>query len=216
LYDLPERVIPERHLQRRLEPEEAKRELLRKASEALGLATLQDLADYYRMSARDAAPYVDDLVNAGQLHTVDVETWPGTAYLSPSARIPRRIPGVSLLSPFDPVMWCRPRVSRLFAFKYRIEIYVPAEQRKWGYYVLPFRMGDRIVARIDLKADRKNSRLQVLHCHAEAGVEQAECAVRLAEELRAMAAWLDLDSVRVTRQGPFARRLGTALGKQAV
>ncbi len=116
-----------------VEPAEARRELVRKASDALGVATLHDLADYYRMPARDVAPGVADLVEAGQLRRVQVETWSGEAYLSASAQIPRRIGGASLLSPFDPIMWCRPRVHRLFEFHYRIEIYVPATQRKWGY-----------------------------------------------------------------------------------
>ena len=211
-YDLPERVIPGHHLSHSLESGEAQRKLLAHASVALGVATLQDLADYYRMSARDAAPYVADLVHAGQLLKVNVENWRSEAYLSPSARSPRRVTGASLLSPFDPIMWCRPRVSRLFQFDYRIEIYVPAAQRKWGYYVLPFRMGDRIVARVDLKADRKQRRLRVLRCHAEDGTRQAECADKLAKELLSLAAWLGLEDVQVTRSGSFARRLAKTLG----
>jgi uncharacterized protein YcaQ len=212
VYDLPERVIPERYLGSDLESGESRRELLRKASLALGVATLHDLADYYRMPARDAAPYIADLVEAGQLQKVDVENWADEAYLSTSARIPRHIGGASLLSPFDPIMWCRPRVARLFEFHYRIEIYVPAAQRQWGYYVLPFRMGDRIVARVDLKADRKRKRLLVLRSHVEDGIDQAECVDKLVDELRKLTVWLDLEKIFVTKHGPFSRGLSAALG----
>jgi len=122
---------------------------------------MHDLADYFRMSPRDAAPRVQELVEDGVLLPVQVETWSEPAWLHHQARVPRTLNASSLLSPFDPVVWFRPRGERLFGFHYRIEIYTPAVQRKYGYYVLPFLLGDKIVACVDLKADRKNSRLLV-------------------------------------------------------
>ena len=207
VYDLAERVIPAKHLQRSLSQADAKRELLRCASRGLGIATLQDLADYYRMSPREALPLLSDLVEEGVVTEVSVEGWAESAYLAAGAKIPRRIADASLLSPFDPVVWFRPRAERLFDFHYRIEIYVPAGKRKWGYYVLPFRLGDQIVARVDLKADRKSRQLCVLAVHEEAGVDRALCIESLGQELRQLAQWLDLDDVRVTRHNAIARQL---------
>jgi len=203
--------LPEEHLFRQISEDDARRELLSRAACALGVATLQDLADYYRMSARDAAPLVQDLVDAGALSTVSVDDWQETAYLSRSARLPRRIAGASLLSPFDPVVWFRPRAERLFNFHYRIEIYVPAAKRKWGYYVLPFRVGDDIVARVDLKADRQAGKLLVLAAHEEPGTNNANCVAHLARELRALAAWLELEGVCVTKKSEFSRILAAAI-----
>ena len=212
VYDLPERIIPRHHLDAAVDKHTADREMLRRASEALGVASLHDLADYFRMSPREAAPRIDELVEEGALCRVDVENWAEPGYLSAAARVPRAIEGASLLSPFDPVVWYRPRAKRLFDFHYRIEIYVPAAKRRWGYYVLPFRLRDRIVARVDLKADRKQSRLLVLAAHDEPGVAAGECAEALAGELRALSGWLALDTICVTRSGDFARALAAALG----
>lgn len=211
VYDLPSRVIPEHYLTQCIAKKDAQRELLRRAAVALGVATLQDLADYFRMPARDAAPLLDDLVAAGDVSLVSVQGWEQAAYLHCDARIPRRISGASLLSPFDPVVWFRPRALRLFDFHYRIEIYVPEAQRKWGYYVLPFRVGEQIVARVDLKADRKNSRLLVLAVHEEKQIEQHACVAALARELRALQGWLGFDDVSVRRHNAIARRLAVAL-----
>jgi len=211
VYDLPERVLPEEHLSRDIPEEDARRELIARAARSLGVATLKDLADYYRMSARDIVALVQDLVDAGTLSTVSVEGWRETGYLSNAARLPRRIAGASLLSPFDPVVWFRPRAERLFDFHYRIEIYMPAAQRKWGYYVLPFRLGEDIVARVDLKADRQSGKLLVLAAYEEPGTDRSSCIGHLARELRALSAWLDLDDIRVTRMNEFSRSLAKAI-----
>lgn len=211
VYDLPERVLAEQHLQRSLSHEQEIRELLTLAAQALGVATLHDLADYYRMSSRDAAPCVQALVDDGVLSPVEVEGWREAAYLSSTARLPRAIGGASLLSPFDPVVWFRPRAERLFDFHYRIEIYVPASRRKWGYYVLPFRVGDEIVARVDLKADRQSKRLLVLDAHEEDGVDRPVCCACLAAELHALKDWLGLDGIHVKRGSAFTRNLAATL-----
>ncbi len=195
VYELPERLIDESLLNRKVEKSDAQRELLRQSASSLGVATLQDLADYYRMSSRDAAPRLEELVEEGALVPVAVDGWQQPAFLSADARSPRSINGASLLSPFDPVVWYRPRAERLFNFEYRIEIYVPESKRRWGYYVLPFRVGDRIVARVDLKADRKNAVLLVRSCHYEQGIDQKETESALTRELGLLADWLDLDSI---------------------
>jgi hypothetical protein len=209
-YDLSEHLIASEHFQKRLPRDDAQRELLRRAACACGISTVRDLADYYRMPWQEASLRVEELVEEGTLREARVEGWSETGYLSDSARIPRTIKASSILSPFDPLVWCRPRAERLFDFHYRIEIYVPASKRKWGYYVLPFLMDDRIVARVDLKADRKNKRLLVLAAHEEAGINAKRTAGKLAEELANLAAWLDLESVRVARRGSFARTLAAA------
>jgi hypothetical protein len=128
------------------------------------------------------------------------------AYLDRDARLPRHITARTLLSPFDPVVWYRPRVRRLFAFDYRLEIFVPQPQRRWGYYVLPFLMGERLVARADLKADRTARSLRVPAAYLEPDADPATVAAALADELSIMAGWLGLDTVTVERRG-FGRRL---------
>ncbi len=195
VYDLPERLLDDEFRQSRISRDDAQRALLRKSAASLGVATLQDMADYYRMSPRDAAPRVAELVEEGVLTPVNVEGWRDPGYLCDGARIPRTIDGACLLSPFDPLVWFRPRAERIFDFEYRIEIYVPAEKRRWGYYVLPFRLGDRIVARVDLKADRKAGKLLVQSLHFETGARSQEAASALDSELDSLAAWLDLDDV---------------------
>ena len=215
VYDLPERIIPLEHLSATPGREQAHRELLRRAADAMGIATRRDLADYFRMSPGKVLPRIAELVEEGQLSPVEVEGWQEPGYLSSQANLPRSVGGASLLSPFDPVVWFRPRAERLFDFHYRIEIYVPEAKRKWGYYVLPFRMGDRIVARVDLKADRKNARLLVLAAHEEPGISGQLCAERLAVELTSLSQWLTLESVHVSQNSDFARVLAAALPGQS-
>jgi len=215
VYDLPERIIPEVHLAATPGKEQAHRELLRRAADAMGVATRHDMADYFRLSPREVLSRVDELVEEGHLTPVDVEGWKEPGYLSSRARLPRSVEGASLLSPFDPVVWFRPRAERLFDFHYRIEIYVPEAKRRWGYYVLPFRMDDRIVARVDLKADRKNGRLLVLAAHEEPGISGKRCAARLADELTSLSKWLTLESIHVSPNSDLARALAAELPGQS-
>ncbi len=207
VYDLPERVIPEAHRLRQVDADDARKELLRIAATALGIGTLQDLADYYRMSPKEAAPLLETLVEGGELDRVAVEGWRQGGYLARGAAAPRQIEGACLLSPFDPLIWYRPRVARLFGFQYRLEIYVPAGRRRWGYYVLPFRVGDSLVARVDLKADRASGRLLVQSAYIEDGAASGDVAVRLADELVQLAAWLGLGGILVRPHNSFARSL---------
>ena len=211
VYDLAERVVPGEHHTRTMSREEAQRELIRLAARATGVATAADLADYYRMAPREARQRVAELASAGELRPVRVEGWRDPAYLSAEARLPRAIGASALLSPFDPVVWYRPRAERLFDFDYRIEIYVPREKRRYGYYVFPYLLGDRIVGRVDLKADRAAGCLRVLGSYVEGHTDADTVAGPLASELRTMASWLGLDDVSVARRGTLARALVAAV-----
>ncbi len=211
VYDLAERVVPPEHCRRKVGRMEAQRELLRLAVRSHGIGTVGDLADYYRMPVREARPRIAELVEAGELREVRVEGWREPAYLHPEARRPHRIDASALLSPFDPLIWTRARVARLFDFDYRLEIFVPRAKRRWGYYVLPFLFGDRLVARVDLKADRKERRLLVLAAYVEPGVGRGAVAHALAEELRTMARWLEFEGVEVGRRGGLASALDRAV-----
>jgi uncharacterized protein YcaQ len=195
VYDLPERVIPSAILALPTPTEaDARRSLVAKAAEALGIATEPELRDYFRLRPAEASRSVAELVEEGVLRPVSVEGCPKPFYLHRDVRRPRRIRGQALLAPFDPLVWERARAERLFGFRYRIEIYTPAEKRTHGYYVLPFLMDEALVARVDLKADRKRSRLLVQAVTLEPGAP-AETADRLDGELALMAQWLQLDGV---------------------
>jgi uncharacterized protein YcaQ len=194
LYDLPERVIPKKVLAAPTPaPEEAQRELLRIASRALGVGAERDLRDYFRLAAATAKVRIAELVEAGDLIPVEVEGWGRTpGYLAAGARIPRRVEATALVGPFDSVLWERSRLRRIWDFDFRLEIYVPAPKRVHGYYVLPFLLGDRFVARVDLKADRAAGVLRVPAVHLEPGAPP-ETADALDAELSTLASWLGLE-----------------------
>lgn len=212
-FDLTERVVPLQHRMQALERREQLRRLVDMATRAHGLGTVADLADYYRMSIRDTRDALHDLTNEGSATRVQVEGWKEQAWMHADARAPKQIRAAALLSPFDPLVWFRPRAHRLFDFDYRIEIYRPERERKYGYYVLPFLMDDRIVARVDLKADRKNRRLLVAAAHIEPGEDARPTALALAAELRIVATWLNLGSIDVGKRGTLCHELQMAVGK---
>jgi uncharacterized protein YcaQ len=212
VYDLTERVIPREVLSRPAPSrEEAHRELLRLAARAHGVGTAKDLADYYRIPILEARARLGELAESGDVQRVRVEGWRDPAFVRPETRIPRAIEARALLTPFDPIVWERERTERLFGFRYRIEIYVPEPQREYGYYVMPFLLGDRLVARVDLKSDRKTETLVVQSAYVEDGSGRRKIAGELAEELDIMAGWLGLARVRVGRKGNLSRDLRAAV-----
>ncbi|MEV0432906.1 crosslink repair DNA glycosylase YcaQ family protein [Nocardia sp. NPDC050413] len=203
-YDLTERVVPADIREREIAEADAVRELVRRASRALGIATEPDLRDYYRLHRRQSAPAIAELVDAGELVPVDVDGWDAPAYLHPEASIPRRITGAALLCPFDPLIFFRPRTQRIFDFHYRIEIYTPEPQRVHGYYVFPFLLDGKLVGRVDLRAERASGRLLAPAAFAEPGHATAETAHALRGALREMADWLELDEVVIGERGDLA------------
>jgi uncharacterized protein YcaQ len=210
VYDLPERVIPGDVLARPALPEvEARKELLVNAAKYHGVGTAADLADYHRLV--HTRSHITELVEEGRLIEVDVEGWSQRAYMHPDAKLPRRIAARALLSPFDPVVWKRDRAERLFGFHYRIEIYVPKPKRRHGYYVLPFLLGDDLVGRVDLKADRANRTLLVQAAWVEPDVPAPEVAHEMAAELASMAGWLGLERIEVADRGDLSPALRRAM-----
>ncbi len=214
-YDLPERVVPE-SIRKDPTPDRsaAQRELLLLGARAHGVGTAADLADYFRLRMPVARPLLQELVDEGRLQQVEVDGWTEPAYLDPAARRPRSIDVTTVLSPFDPVVWYRPRAERLFGFRYRIEIYVPEPKREYGYYVLPFLMGDRLVGRVDLKADRASGRLLVRGAFVEAHAEPDEVAEALADHLAELGSWLGLGAVDVAPNGDLAPALRAAYDRR--
>ncbi len=193
--------------------EAAHRELLMLSAASHGIGTRTDIDDYFRL--KQAQPRIDELVEEGRLIQVEVEGWSKPAYLHPAAAVPRRVTARALLSPFDSLIWERTRTESLFGMRYRIEIYVPQEKRQYGYYVLPFLLGEALVARVDLKSDRKANTLLVQAGWGEPGIQIAEVVNELASELIIMSSWLGLESVTVTGRGDLGPPLKRSLAKQA-
>jgi hypothetical protein len=215
-YGLAEQVIPRHVLDAPVPRDEAVHELVRRAARAYGVATAADIADYWRIADRKAVTTaVGDLVDAGELHPVTVEGWttagrPAKAWLHADAAVPRKVDAAAILTPFDPVVWFRDRAERLFDFEYRIEIYTPAPRRRFGYYSLPVLIGDDIVGRVDLKADRAASTLLVQSAWWEHG-RPTDAAPRLADELRLAASWQGLESISISRWGDATDDLARAM-----
>ena len=212
IYDLTERVVPTRVLARPTpSEEEARQDLVLRAAIALGVATSADLADYFRLEHRAVKQTITELVGDGSLREVKVQGWKDRAYVAKGTEVPASLKASALLSPFDSLVWFRPRNERLFDFHYRIEIYTPEARRTYGYYVLPFMIDGEIVGRVDVKADRATGTLRVPGAFSEPGAHVTKTAASLARELRVMARWLDLETVEVGRKGNLATSLTKAL-----
>jgi uncharacterized protein len=213
-YDLPERVLPPQILAAPTpSTEDAHRELIRVAARAHGVATVADLRDYFRMPNRESKAAVLQLVESGELLPVEVAGWGKPAYLWHEARRPRSVRARALLSPFDNLVWFRERTERIFGMFYRIEIYTPAPERVYGYYVLPFLLGEDLVARVDLKSDRQAGVLRVQAAHLEPGHDADQVVDELAQELALTVEWLGLDGIEVVLRGDLAAPLDKAVGR---
>lgn len=212
LYDLPERVLPAETLNAPSVPEaDAVRRLIDLSAQSLGVASEPDLRDYFRLPVDAFRKALPSLIEDGTLIPARVDGWTIKAYRHRDAGAPRKAGANALLSPFDPLVWERSRAERLFAFRYRIEIYTPEPKRVYGYYVLPFLEGDRLTARFCMKADRQRGVLRVNAAHGEVNIDVVQTAEAAAPELRRMAQWLGLADVEAMRRGSLATPLRKAL-----
>ncbi|MEH6367126.1 MAG: winged helix-turn-helix domain-containing protein [Pseudomonas marincola] len=208
LYDLPQRVLPKAVLEQPVPDEaESQRQLLLIAAHALGVATEADLRDYFRLDAVDSKARLAELLEEGALQRMSVEGWTQAAYAPMQISIPRKVQRSALLSPFDSLIWARPRTERLFDFRYRLEIYTPQHKREYGYYVLPFLHNEQLLARVDLRAERAAGVLAVHALHAEVHGLDEEALRALQQNLLAMCEWLGLHRVQNNCQSDLARRL---------
>ena len=207
-FDLLERIVPAAVLARPTPTvEDAQRTLLVRSARALGVGTAGDLIDYYRLPVREGRVRLRDAVEAGEVEVAAVEGWSEPAYVHPQVRLPRSVDVTTALSPFDPVVWNRARASRLWDFEYRIEIYVPASERVYGYYVLPVLSGERLVGRLDLKTDRAAGVLRVLGAFAEPGVDRDAVAERLRPHLCELALFVGVSDVSYGARGDLMAAL---------
>jgi uncharacterized protein YcaQ len=213
-YDLTERVLPTDVLSRDVDEDDAVRQLTLRAATALGVGTEADIRDYFRLAAGQAKPAIAKLVADGELERVDVDGWSAPAYLVAGQTIPRRNRGTALLCPFDPLIFFRPRVERLFQFHYRIEIYTPASKRQYGYYVWPFLLDGELVGRVDLKADRAADALHVVGAFVEPDRSPSRVAAPVVGELETMAGWLGLGGVTVGERGDLAGELRSVIARR--
>lgn len=207
-YELLARIVPEAILATPTPSEaEALKALLLRAAAAHGVATADDLVDYFRLPKRESKALLPELVEAGLLTETTVEGWVKPAFRHPKAKLPRAIRGSTLLSPFDPVIWFRERAQRLFDFHYRIEIYTPADKRQFGYYVLPMLNEGRLVARFDLKTLRERRLLHVKGSFVEAGVAARSVAKQAHGALVRLASFVGADGLRIEARGNLATAL---------
>jgi hypothetical protein len=209
-YDLPERVIPpDIRAQPTPSEQDGQRTLVLQAAATLGVATVKDIADYFRLPVAATRARLRELVDQGAVQPARVECWAEPTFLHPEATADA-VSARALLSPFDSLIWERARTQRLFGFRYLFELYVKAPDRRYGYYVLPFLLGDQLVARVDLRADQASRTLQALGAYVEPGAPVKKVAAELARELRDMASWLELDAVEVADRGDLATELRRA------
>ena len=210
-YDLSERVLPPSVFEHVPAENDAHLELLRRAAHHLGDASSEDLVDYHRLPKKEGKERVKELVENKELVSVEVQGWDRPAYMAADAKSGHVVSRSMLLSPFDPVVWFRPRAARLFGFEYRLEIYVPAEKRVHGYYVMPFLYENNLCARVDVRAELKTKVLHVPGAYVESEGLSDHGVEALADELRSLAIWRGLEHVRVGQRGNLARRLRRAL-----
>ena len=211
-YDLTERVLPPEVLARHIPDDEDHPRTRAACGDRAGRRHRGRHSRLFPAVPKQTKPAIAELVASGELERVEVDGWPAPAYLKADQIVPRLDRGTALLCPFDPLIFFRPRVQRLFGFHYRIEIYTPAPKRHYGYYVWPFLLDGRLVGRVDLKADRAGDALQVVGAFAEPGEQPGQVAAALATELEAMASWLELAKVSVGERGDLAVALAHAVG----